>query len=87
MAKRLKCWEKGKYPNHFHRKDGFEVESFGQKWKYPYIVIPKRASLKDNDYEVIVLYNRNYSDVLAENKTRPKAFSFAQKYMEEHDTC
>lgn len=86
MAKRLRCWKKGKH-NTFHRKDGVELESFGLTMKYPYIVIAKRISQKINDYEVIVLYNRNYSDVLAENKTRPKAFSFAEKYMGEHDTC
>ena len=83
--KKLKCWKKGKYPNHFHRNDGFEVESFGQKWKYPYIVIPKHS--QKEEYDVIAIYLPYYSDMLTKDKTKSGAFSFAQKYMEEHDTC
>lgn len=84
--KKLKCWKKGKYDS-YHRKDGIELESYGQKTVYPFIQVGKYYDSKHgihDGYEVMI-HNIHSSRLLARKKTKRDATLFAQKYMKKHD--
>ena len=88
MAKRLKCWKKGKH-NSYHRTDGVEILSYGTQTIYPFIQIGKFYNSKIGAYDgyKLMKHKIHSSESLGKKQTKSQALSFAQKYMEEHDTC
>ena len=86
--KKLKCWRKIKSIK------GFAWNRSGEKGDYPYLYAGRGYyNTAEKDWKKrypfkVGLVNYTSERVIKDNITlKSKALSFAQKYMEEHDTC
>ena len=80
MAKRLKCWKKisdTKYVN--KKRKGILYIGTTFKGKPNVSITIDTVKIDEAEFPETMIHE--------EFKTKPKALSFAKKYMKEHDTC